>query len=210
MIRASKIRAVATHEFLTTVKRKAYLITTFGMPLFVLLYLGFFSMIGVVSERKSESKVRVFGVLDDAAVLSLTGEREVEPVEVPEEIRAALQASGKARGLDRALGVMGKTVFRPVENRESALAEIASGELQGLFILERDYLDTGALESYHADGVDLGTGDARRQLGRLIGNRLLEGKVPEDVVERVRRPFPERSQRTARSGPGASSPRCRS
>ena len=32
MIRSTKVRTVATFEFFSTVKRKAYLITTFGMP----------------------------------------------------------------------------------------------------------------------------------------------------------------------------------
>ena len=64
MIRPGKVRTVASFEFLTTVRRKAYVITTFGMPVFVLMYLGLFGLIGVATEKKEGSEVRVFGVVD--------------------------------------------------------------------------------------------------------------------------------------------------
>ena len=40
MIRWQKIKTVATFEFLSAVKRPGYLITTFGMPLFMAAYGG--------------------------------------------------------------------------------------------------------------------------------------------------------------------------
>ena len=69
MIRPGKVRTVASFEFLTTVRRKAYVITTFGMPLFVLMYIGLFALIGVATEKKGKSEVRVFGVVDGAGIL---------------------------------------------------------------------------------------------------------------------------------------------
>ena len=38
MSRWRRTKTVATFEFLTTVKRRGYLITTFGMPLFIAIY----------------------------------------------------------------------------------------------------------------------------------------------------------------------------
>ena len=37
---SGRIGVVARREFLTTIRRKAYVITTLGMPLFILLYAG--------------------------------------------------------------------------------------------------------------------------------------------------------------------------
>jgi ABC-2 type transport system permease protein len=194
MIRGSKVRSIASFEFLSTVKRKAYLITTFGMPVFVLMYMGFFSLIGVASERKEASEVRVFGVVDGAGLLAMDGDVDASPPEIPEQLRATLEASGRTQGLDQALGWLGNTVYRPFADRDAAVEAIVEGEIQGCFVMKPDFIETGFLEVYFLDEVDFGVEGARRSLGRLIGNRLLDGKVSEEIAERVRRPFAQRDE----------------
>jgi len=196
MIRSTKVRSVAAFEFFSTVKRKAYLITTFGMPVFVLLYMGFISLIGIASERQEAKEIRVLGVVDGAGVLALTGDVTASAVDIPDRLRTALEESGRTRGLDQAMGWIGNSVYRPFPDRDTAVTALVEGEIQGCYVMKPDFVETGFVEIYLPDEVDFGVEGARYGLGRLIGNRLLAGKVSEEIAERVRRPFAERDEWT--------------
>ncbi len=54
----NKIGVVVSREFLSTVKRRSYLIVTFGMPIFVSLYLGLVAFLPAVMMAKSGSLTR--------------------------------------------------------------------------------------------------------------------------------------------------------
>src|SRR5262245_7468930 len=82
LIRASKIRAVMTFEFLSEVRRVSYLIMVFGMPVFLLAYGALITGITWFS-KKSESAVRVYGVVDPASVLGIDGEVSQSAIEIP-------------------------------------------------------------------------------------------------------------------------------
>lgn len=191
MIRARKVRTIALFELLCTVRRKAYLITTFGMPLFVLIYIGFFSLLGILSEKKEAAQVRIYGVVDHAGVLSLTGDLPAPSVELPEEMRRTLEAAGRMKGLEgRILGWKAQAVFRPMESREAAIASVVSGETEGCFLLHEDYVAEGRVELFVPDevGFDIDSDDARRALRRLLVDRLLGDNVSAEIGERVRVP----------------------
>jgi ABC-2 type transport system permease protein len=190
VIRARKVRAVAVFELLCTLRRKAYLITTFGMPVFVLLYLGVFSVVGFLSGRKQAQEVRVFAVVDGSGVLDLAGDVPITPGDLPEKLRRALDASGRTADLEGGLlGWRGNSVFRPLGERDAAVAAVAAGDLAGCFVLEADYIETGRVELFLPDDVDLEAGQARRALAHLLVDRLLGTQVSERIGERVRQPI---------------------
>ena len=70
MSRWRRTQTVATFEFLTTVKRRGYLITTFGMPLFIALYAAVIGLPAYFMARQA-SKPSIYGVVDPAGILSL-------------------------------------------------------------------------------------------------------------------------------------------
>ena len=189
MIRPRKIRSVASFELSCTVRRKAYLITTFGMPLFILLYLGFVTLVGIVTEQKQAEEVRVYGVIDRPGVLSLAEDASASAIEIPDRLREALEASGQMRALEgNILGWRGNSVFRPLDDRDVAIESVGKGDLKGCFVLEEDYLQTGRVELYLPDEVDFDDDSARRALGNLLVDRLLGDHVSEEIGERVRKP----------------------
>lgn len=189
MIRARKIRSVAFFELSCTVKRKAYLITTFGMPLFILIYFGFITLMGVVTEQKQAEEIRVYGVIDRPGVLSLVEEVSASASDLPDGIREALEASGQMQALEgRILGWRGNSVFRPLDDRDAAITSVGNGEIKGCFVLDEDYLESGRVEVYLPDKVDFDEDGARRALGKLLVDRLLGDHVSEQIGERVRRP----------------------
>jgi len=52
MIRLRKIRPVAVFELVSVIRSKSWLITTFGMPVFLLMYGGLVSIPAYLAARK--------------------------------------------------------------------------------------------------------------------------------------------------------------
>ena len=65
-----KTWTVATFEFLTAVRRPGYLITTFGMPLFMAAYAGVVAIPAYFASR-AVREPSVYGVVDPAGMLRL-------------------------------------------------------------------------------------------------------------------------------------------
>lgn len=190
MIRRRTVRTVASFELWSTVKRKGYLIATFGMPVFVLLYGGLISLIGLFA-AKQESEVKIYGVVDQAQVLKLR-----EETEVPSEIRKALEAAGQQPALDHALGWWKNFVFRPYDDVDAARAALLGDRIRGFFVIPADYLETGAVETYARENVDFQGSDSKGALRSLLLDRLLEGRVSGEVADRVRKPIAKSTEWT--------------
>ena len=71
-----KTWTIATFEFLTAVRRPGYLITTFGMPLFMAAYGGVVAIPAYFASR-SVREPSVYGVVDPGDVLKLQSEVRV-------------------------------------------------------------------------------------------------------------------------------------
>lgn len=192
MIRWNKVRPIIRFEFLSTVKRKGYLIATFGMPLFVLLYGGIVSLIGFVAIEK-ESQATLYGIVDQAGVLSL--EEESEQPSLPDEVREVLERFEGSGVGTRGVAFWSNFVFRPYDSEEAARADLAASGIKGFFVVREDYLDSGAVDSWAPENVDLKGSESRTALGNLLVERMLEGKVSENIAARVRQPIDKRVSR---------------
>lgn len=191
MIRGRKVRTVAAFEFISTVKRKGYLIAVFGMPVFLSLYGLVIAGVGFAVASK-EKDVRVFGIVDGTGLLGHEGDVARPAVDMPDEIRAALEAAGRGSNLPAAAaGWSGSFVFRSFPDKATALEVLRKGEIKGFHVLPPDYLATGRVDMYHAEGLGLSGPDSRRALNGFLLERLLEGKLPEDLAQRVRKPIGE-------------------
>ena len=95
-------RTIATFEFLTAVRRPGFLITTFGMPLFMAAY-GGSSRFRRTSSTGPYRKPSVYGVVDSGGMLKIerTRSSRTQP-EIPEDMRRAIEASGQRRSVQRA------------------------------------------------------------------------------------------------------------
>ena len=64
------IRTVATYEFLSTVKRKAYYMVTLGMPVILLAYFGLIGLIAYASVPSQMKKLDLaIGIFDESGIL---------------------------------------------------------------------------------------------------------------------------------------------
>ncbi len=189
MIRWRQARTVATFEFLSTVKRVGYLVTTFGMPVFIALY-GVVVGVPVYFLEKNANKPVVYGVVDGAGVLRLEGETAAGAPPIPDDVRSALEAAGQGQALDRAL-VASQFVFRPYPGEADARRALVASEIKGYFVVPPDYMDTGVIDSYSSDVLSTRGSDSRSALATLLRERLLAGRVDARVAARVTTPVKE-------------------
>ncbi|HKQ63284.1 MAG TPA: ABC transporter permease [Candidatus Polarisedimenticolaceae bacterium] len=188
MTRRKKVQAVARFEFLCVVRSKSWLITTFGMPVFLLLYAGLAS-IPLYLESRREAQVRVYGVVDQAGLLGLDSDVALPPLELPAEIRAALEASGQQEALSRRLTWFQNLVFRPFPAEEPARAALRDGSIRGYYRIPPDYRSSGIVERYSDETGELKGTETRRALSRLLVERMIQGRLPDEVAARVREPI---------------------
>lgn len=185
-----KVWSIATFEFLSAVKRPGYLIATFGMPLFLAAYGAIVAVPAYYIDQK-ESEPAIYGVLDQAGVLRLSGDAESRPASrVPDDMRRALEAAGQGAALDRALAAS-NFVFRPFDSETDARSALAARRIKGYFVLPRDYLQTGVVDVYSPDVINLSASESRAAFGSLLRRQLLTGRLDPALAERAISPLEE-------------------
>jgi ABC-2 type transport system permease protein len=193
MMRWHQVQTIAGFEFLSTVRRKAYLITTLGMPVFVLLYGLLVTFLA--SSAAQEDRVTVNGVVDLAGVLRMSEDAAQPAAELPPELTTALEAAGQSGAVNQGLAAFGNTVFRPYPDSDSARIALSEGEIGTYFVLPDDYLQTGQVEAFVPEGSGpsgfSGGGVPTGAFSRLVRDRLLEGRIPDEIAARVNNPITE-------------------
>ena len=169
-MRVRRIAAVARFELVSVVKRWSYLIATFGLPIFLALVSG--TVLGVqtyfLSQRAVESSE--FGLIDEAGVVDRT---------VFKDRDGALVWTANANDV---------VLY---DNRDVATADLESGRLRSLYVVEKDYLASGEVRAIQSEKTPLLSmrGTAIEPLLRsLLRKSLLEGRLDADVQERVLSP----------------------
>lgn len=197
MTRLSKIRTVATFEFLSTVKRPGYLVITFGMPLFLALYAG---VVGLPAYYAAQSprEVQVYGLIDRPGLLGLEGETAAPDDDAADEVRELAAATGQEATVE-ALLAGSRLHFRPYDAEAAARTALAARAIKGYFVIPPDYIATGTIEAYSSDDAFTSGGDARSGLAALIRMRLVERRLPEGEAARAVRPLVETTRRTVSS-----------
>ena len=183
-----KIKTVATFEFLSAVKRPGYLIATFGMPLFMAAYAGIVAVPAYFAEKGSRTPT-VYGLVDEPGVLQLSGDvKTANRPQIPDDMRQALEAAGQSQALDRAIAA-DRFVFRSFATKDEAHAALADRRLKGYFVIPRDYMSEGRLDSYSPDSFNVAGSDSREALGDLLRQRLVEQRLEPVVTARILRPI---------------------
>jgi ABC-2 type transport system permease protein len=179
-----RIWTVATFEFLSAVKRRGYLITTFGMPIFMALYGAVVALPAYYADKK-DNEPSVFGVVDGSGLLGLSGD-EVAP-QVPDELRRTLEAAGQQAALDRIREDTNIT-FRPFPAEGDARLALAKSAIEAYFVVAPDYLDSGRVEYYRPETLKISTSESRNAFALLLREHLLSGRVDGKIAARVLNP----------------------
>ena len=200
MIRWTKIKAIATFEFLAAVKRPGYLITTFGMPVFMSIYGAVVALPAYYAEKRKGDETAVWGVVDRSGLLALSGDARPSDTRLPDALRKTLEAAGQRGAIARAIASE-RFVFRPFPDEAAARQAIAARGVKGYFLVPEQYLDNGDVNTYSPGEINLSLSDARRAFERLLRERLVAGLSDGRVAARILTPVQtNRSFEVTRSG----------
>jgi len=193
----SKVGVVMSREFLATVRRRSYLIVTFGMPFFAALYFGLFGILPAVFMERSGASRKEVGLVDLAGVVRPEEAARAGTAGGDEQDEAAAIASRLARADPRMRAarriletVSAPVRFRTFASRAEAIAAIGDGTIDRFYMLPADYVASGAVESYQVDDTTLGVAGNRaaRSLETLLERSLLAGRLSREVRDRVETP----------------------
>ena len=164
----SKVIVVMRREFLSTVKRKSYLIVTFGMPFFAAIYIGLFTIPQILWETRSDRDEKPVAIVDLAGVVRLEEAMAAGEDPLKERVKSItgnLPSSGPSGKVARGIldSLTGTTEFRSYPSREEALEALEAGELERVYVIPEDYLATGAADQYQKDEI---TFNFKRKRGR--------------------------------------------
>lgn len=193
----SKVRVVMAREFLSTVRRKSYLIVTFGMPFFAALYFAVVAFVPTYFMVRSAAARKEIGLVDRAGVVRFEEaaalQREAEEARRLLRERAGRLSTGfRAGGMAASIldGATATVRLRLFESRDAALEALRAGTIERFFLVPEDYLATGGIETYQPDeeGFGLGRIPGRGALERLLARSLLSGRVADAERARVEEP----------------------
>ncbi len=169
-MRPDRVTAVAKFELLSVVKRWSYLITTFGLPVFLALISG--TVLGAqtyfLTLRGAESSA--FGLIDEANVVDESVFEDDEGARVwrVNAIEVELYAS-----------------------LDAAKVDLEAGHIRALYVVEPNYLKTGEVRAVQSEKTPLlsmrGT-TVEPVLRSLLRRSLMVDHLDQEVQERVLAP----------------------
>jgi ABC-2 type transport system permease protein len=170
-----KILVIARHEFITTITRPSYLFMTLGMPV-VFLCVGGVEMFLIAQAFKEELTTK-------AAVIDRSGLFKFDLKASP--IAEGFQTGPRLRKfLDEAVE------FQAYDDLDRALDDLAARQLFAVYVIEKEYIQTGRIETYIRETR---IGSAKNAMGEYylaeaLRAGLLEGRLPDEIRDRALHP----------------------
>lgn len=151
---------IARFEYMRNVKRRGFLLTTFGVPL--LMIGGFALLIAILIWTTRTEPEQAIGYVDQAGIIQA-------------EAAARLPIADSTEAVP----------LRPYPDEDTANAALGAAEIDAYVVVPPDYLDTGNIAVYGtAELSDIG----RQSLLHTLRGSLLADASPE-VVERATTPI---------------------
>ena len=178
----SRIATVARREFLTTVRRKAFVFTVLGTPAYF-AFVMWISTTGELNERSEVLKeLSAIGVVDSSGLF-----RDAAP-----EIRTEVGAeSGNMFARKAPEGLVPAATFRTTVRTypDHAAAETAlrAREISQMVVIPADYLATGQVRRYARTSSLFSSAD-KRAIASWLANGLVRGRVDSMLATRAARP----------------------
>jgi ABC-2 type transport system permease protein len=177
---------IARREYLTTIRRKAFLFTVIATP----AYFAFVMWISIRPQIEDRAKAlknfHALGVVDSSGMLS-AAPREVTTDWSPE---ANPLSSPAANAMAAPAVETFRTQVRRFPDLATAEAALRAHELDQVLVVPADYLETGHLRRY-ARSSGLFSSSEERPIVRWLVGGLLAGQADSNRVARVVRPLSE-------------------
>jgi ABC-2 type transport system permease protein len=178
----ARIATVARREFLTTVRRKAFLFTVVGTP----AYFAFVMWISTAGEMKEKSQVlkelSSIGVVDSSGLF-----KDAAP-EIVTTVSASESNPFGGRAPEQMLPQTAfRTQVRFFAGEASADSALRHREISQMVVVPADYLATGQVRRYARTSSLFSSAD-KRAVGTWLASNLVRGRVDSLLASRVARP----------------------
>ncbi|HEY2953881.1 MAG TPA: ABC transporter permease [Candidatus Eisenbacteria bacterium] len=171
-----KALTIAQREYLTTVRRKAFLFTLVGTPAIYAILMTLMIK-PQMSERVHQMRnFRVLGVVDSSGAFA-DGEPEIRGAVATDLSIVGPQAKSEAYRIE----------VRMLPDQAAAERALRAHEISQLLVIPADYLGNGRLRRY-ATGTNIFSSVDERAVSGWLVRSLLRGRVDSLRIDRVARP----------------------
>lgn len=198
----NKTAVVAQREFLSTVKRRSYLIVTFGMPFFVSLYLGLVAIVPALFMAQSGAQRKESALVDEAGVVRAEEMARLEE-DAPEKEISELAKRFSGGASSKAAAKMLEESAQPsrlrlVGTRDEAMQALVAREVDRVYVVPADYLTKGGIETYQRldASFNIGRSRGRESLQTLLKRSLLADRIPATMRPLVEQPISPSASRS--------------
>ena len=178
----ARIATVARREFLTTVRRKAFLFTVIGTPAYF-AFVMWISTVGEMGERSQVLKeLSTVGVVDSSGLFASA------PLEIRTEINPDQGNPFARKAPEGMLPVASfRTQIRFFPDQASAESSLRAREISQMVVISADYLESGKVRRYARTSSLFSSAD-RRAVASWLASGLVRGRVDSTLAARVARP----------------------
>lgn len=190
----NKALRVAKREFWITIRRKGYIILTFGMPFFLLLYLGIVAIPGIILHKKEMQK-RAVGIVDKAGVIIFDLAEDARSLAMEgKEIIEAFVGDVENLPMDEKEKELFANLLAGVEPKQYPTTEEAEramkvGEISMYYVIPEDYLESGRVFSYASEISFITRKGKPGFMRKLLTLSLLHNRVDPEIQERIQSPL---------------------
>ena len=172
-----KVATIAEREYLTTVRRKAFLFTVIGVPV---LYTILFTI--MIKPQMGEGArlmkdFRVLGLVDSSGAFA-----DAEP-----EIRGTVATDLSSSSTQGSKRDSFRVQVRAFPNQAEGDRALRAGEINQLLVVPKGYLETGILRRYVLS-TNLVSEQDQTAVSGWVARSLLRNRVDPVRIERVARP----------------------
>ncbi|MBI3951286.1 MAG: ABC transporter permease [Acidobacteria bacterium] len=182
-----KVLVIARREFLVTVTRKGYIFTVVGLPLFFLIPITIGYWTGSTAQRTSSPRGPI-ALIDRANVVDLS---------LAETLRSQAESPSDTHSDEE-----DSLQLVSYQDLDRALDDLKQGRISACYVIEADYMATGAVVVYTREGglfANLST-PGRSQLHRLLRASLAKGRVAGQRLDRILEPSNLKEMRATERG----------
>ena len=166
---------VARREYLTAVKRKAFLFTLIVVPLYFGGVMAFASRGALSAQRDTMRSFTRLGVVDSSGLYA----------DATRVLTTSMAVDPTGNSTKRETYRTDVVFYTDQQKLEQALR---SGEIPQALVIPADYLASGALRRYSRSEGVFTSGSAQRSIERWLTRNLLAGRVDSLRVDRAARP----------------------
>lgn len=198
----NKVAVVAQREFLSTVKRRSYLIVTFGMPFFVSLYLGLVAVVPALFMAQSGAQRKESALVDEAGIVradELAHLGDDDPEREISELAKKFTGTASSKAAVKMIEESARpSRLRIFDARETAMKALVTREVDRVYVVPADYLQKGGIETYQRldASFNIGRSRGRESLEKLLERSLMADRIPPEMRPLVERPISPTESRT--------------